>query len=66
VEKAFDLVWHEGLLHKLVISNCYLYLTNIIASFLSGRSFTFLSIRPTAILSPSLHNFFTADSLQSN
>jgi hypothetical protein len=39
VEKAIDSVWHEGLLHKLVISNCYLYLTKIIASFLNGRSF---------------------------
>jgi hypothetical protein len=39
VEKAFDSVWHEGLRHKLVIPNCYLYLTKIIASFLSGRSF---------------------------
>jgi hypothetical protein len=38
VEKAFDSVWHEELLHKLVISNCYLYLTKIIAAFFSGRS----------------------------
>jgi hypothetical protein len=29
----------QVLLHKLVVSNCYLYLTKIIASFLSGRSF---------------------------
>jgi hypothetical protein len=62
-----------------VISNCYLYLTKIIASFLSGRSFH-VSINKTdsathpipygvsqgAILSPSLYNFFTADLPQSN
>jgi Reverse transcriptase (RNA-dependent DNA polymerase) len=79
VEKAFDSVWHEGLLHKLVISNCCLYLTKIIASFLSGRSFhvsvnkTDSAIHPIpygvpqgAILSPSLYNFFTADLPQSN
>jgi hypothetical protein len=79
VEKAFDSVWHEGLLLKLVISNCYLYLTKIIASFLSGHSFH-VSVNKTdfatppipygvaqgAILSPSLYNFFTADSPQSN
>jgi hypothetical protein len=79
VEKAFDSVWHEGLLLKLVISNCYLYLTKIIASFISGRSFH-VSVNKTdsvihhiscgvpqgAILSLSLYNFFTADSPQSN
>jgi hypothetical protein len=77
VQKAFDSVWHEELLHKLVISNCYLYLTKIIASFLSGRFFH-VSVNKTdsathpisygipqgAILSPSLYNFFT--SRQSN
>jgi hypothetical protein len=39
VEKAFDSVWHEKLLHKLVISNCYLYLTKIVAFFLSSHFF---------------------------
>jgi hypothetical protein len=75
VEKAFDSVWHAGLLHKLLISNCRLYLAKIIASFLSGRSFhvcvnkSISSSHPIpygvpqgAILSPSLYNFFTADS----
>jgi hypothetical protein len=79
VEKAFESAWHEGLLHKLVISNCYLYLTKIIASFRSGRSFH-VSVNQTdsathhipygvpqdAILSPSLYNFFTDNSPQIN
>jgi hypothetical protein len=39
VEVVFDSIWHEGLLQKLVVSNCYLYLTKIIVSFLKGRSF---------------------------
>jgi hypothetical protein len=80
VKKAFDSVWHEGLLPKLLISNCYLYLTKIIASFLSSRSFH-VSVNKTdsdthpfpypfppqgAILSNSLYNFFAADSAQSN
>jgi hypothetical protein len=75
LEKAFDSVGHKGLLHKLLISNCYLYLTKIIASFLSGRSFhvcvnkTDSATHPIpygVILSPSLYNFFIADSPQSN
>jgi hypothetical protein len=79
VEKAFESVWHDGLLHKLVIFICYLYLTKIIASFCSGRSFH-VSVNQTdsathpipydvaqgAILSPSLYNFFTDESPQIN
>jgi hypothetical protein len=79
VKKAFDSVWHVGLLHKLVIPYCYLYLTKIIAFFLSDRSFH-VSVNKTdsathpipygvpqgAILSPFLYNFFTVDLLQSN
>jgi hypothetical protein len=44
VEKAFDSVWHEGLLHKLVISTCYLYLTKMIAYFFSAAA-SFTSLR---------------------
>jgi hypothetical protein len=68
-----------ALLHKLVISNCYLYITKIIVSLFSGRSFQ-VSVNKTdsathsiscgvpqgAILSSTLYNFFTADSPQSN
>jgi hypothetical protein len=62
-----------------VISNCYVYLTKIIASFFSGRSFhvyvnkTDSATHPLpygvpqgSIFSLSLYNFFTADSPQSN
>jgi hypothetical protein len=78
-EKAFDSVWHEGLLHKLVISNCYLYLTKIIVFFLSGRFFHVSVYRTNsdthpilygvpqgAILSPSSYYFFKSDSPHSN
>lgn len=39
VEKAFDRVWHEGLIYKLIkmkFPDCYI---KIIANYLSGRSF---------------------------
>jgi hypothetical protein len=64
VEKGFDSVWHEGSL--VVILNCYLYLTKIIASFLSGIGSSFhvcvhsathlipYGVSQGAILSPSL------------
>jgi hypothetical protein len=63
VEKAFDSVWPEGLLHKFVISSYYFYFTKIIASTLNGRSFhvcmnkTNSATHPPqgAILSPSLY-----------
>lgn len=40
VSKAFDKVWHEGLLYKLKIINTPKYLFNIISSFLSNRQFS--------------------------
>lgn len=39
VEKAFDKVWHEGLLYKLIKMNIPTQLVKIIKSFLSDRSF---------------------------
>jgi hypothetical protein len=80
VERVFDSVWLEGLQQKLVISNCYLYLTEIISSFLNGPSFHVCVIKTNSaililflmsslkepFLSPSLHNFFIVNSHQSN
>jgi hypothetical protein len=37
IEKAFDAVWHEALLHKLLFFNFPIYLIKIIQSFLSDR-----------------------------
>lgn len=39
IEKAFDTVWHEGLLHKLVISDIPLPLVKLIQSYLDQREF---------------------------
>jgi hypothetical protein len=39
VEKAFDSVWHEDLLHKLLVNACDIFLSRLIFSFLKNRSF---------------------------
>lgn len=39
IEKAFDRVWHDGLIYKLIRKNVPHQLTNLITSFLSNRSF---------------------------
>ena len=39
VEKAFDTVWHNGLIYKLMISNMPTYLCKIIANFINDRIF---------------------------
>lgn len=39
VEKAFDTVWHDGLLHKLILCNIPLPLVRLIHSYLSNRRF---------------------------
>lgn len=73
-EKAFDTVWHEGLLHKLFSLNFPVYIVKIIQSFLCNRKFS-VSIKNTqsetksipagvpqgSCLSPTLYNLFISD-----
>ena len=40
IEKAFDSVWHQGLISKIIKYDFPLYITKIISSFISNRSFT--------------------------
>ena len=40
VIKAFDSVWHKGLLYKLEILQCSRYLIHVIKNFLEARSLT--------------------------
>ena len=74
IEKAFDSVWHKGLLHKMSLLKFPLYLTKIIQSFLMKRSY-YVSINghksnsfrilagvpQGSVLSPTLYNIFTSD-----
>ena len=40
IASAFDRVWHQGLIYKLVKAKTPLYLVNIIQTFLTNRSFS--------------------------
>lgn len=74
IEKAFDSVWHNGLLYKLVSVNMPMYLCKIIANFLEHRQFA-VSVNNSissfknmpsglpqgSILSPILYSIFTSD-----
>jgi hypothetical protein len=74
VAKAFDKVWHDGLLHKLLAGGIPLPLCQLLDSYLQNRSFkvrtegTLSSIRPIgagvpqgSILGPLLFTCYTAD-----
>ena len=74
VAKAFDRVWHEGLLFKLILKKFPNSLVNLVASYLGNRSFhvairgersTSRQIRAGvpqgSILAPFLFNTFTSD-----
>lgn len=74
IEKAFDTVWHEGLLHKLIQCQFPKFLIVLIASYLKGRTFfvqlnsSYSSIKNVcagvpqgSILGPLLYILYTHD-----
>lgn len=80
IEKAFDTVWHDALIHKLIKFKLPIYLIKLVQSFLNNRSFsvkinqqTTSSIKPIpagvpqgAIISPHLFNYFINDIPKNN
>lgn len=74
IEKAFDKVWHTGLVYKLIKIETPPYITKLIQSFLQDRKFTvYVQNTPShthnikygvpqgAVLSPVLYNIYTHD-----
>ncbi|GFW95079.1 RNA-directed DNA polymerase from mobile element jockey [Trichonephila clavipes] len=74
VKKAFDRMWHDGLIYKLIKLKFPTYLVKIVHNYLDNRTFnvkinsTSSSIRNIAagtpqgsILSPALYNIYTSD-----
>jgi hypothetical protein len=39
LERAFDSIWHDGLLHKLILRGWNIFLVRIFNSFLNDRTF---------------------------
>lgn len=74
IEKAFDSIWHNGLIHKIKTYGFPIYIVKIIQSFLSERSFKVVINNTTssarnipagvpqgAVLSPTLYSLYVAD-----
>jgi hypothetical protein len=74
VEKAFDCVWHEGLLHKMMLYKFPIHIVKLIQSYLQNRkSFVHLNrtssksyeipagVPQGSIISPHLFNIFLND-----
>lgn len=74
VEKAFDRVWHKGLIYKMIMLNFPHYITTIVNAFLHNRYFQvdvkghrsktydiLAGLPQGAVMSPTLYNIYTHD-----
>jgi hypothetical protein len=74
IEKAFDTVWHDGLIYKMCAKSFPLFLVKLTQSFLTDRTFSVhyrglesavhqipAGLPQGATLSPTLYGIFTCD-----